>query len=156
MPYTYYMIIYLGADHRGFALKEQLKEVLKNEGYELMDVGAVALTPDDDYADYAQLAAAKVSEAPSSVRAILLCSSGVGMDIVANKFTGVRSVLAISPDHAYAARHDDDVSVLSIAVDFVPADTVMKIVTVFLTTPFGGDERYERRLEKIAVIEGNR
>lgn len=150
------MIIYLGADHRGFAVKEQLKEALKNEGYEVMDVGAAALTPDDDYADYAQPAAAKVSEAPSSARAILLCGSGVGMDVVANKFNGVRSVLAMSPDHAYAARHDDDANVLSIAVDFVPADIIMKIVTVFLTTPFGKDERYERRLQKIAVIEGNR
>jgi RpiB/LacA/LacB family sugar-phosphate isomerase len=150
------MIIYIGADHRGFALKEQLKGILKEEAYEVVDVGAAQLTPGDDYPDYAKLVAAKVSESPSTARGILICGSGSGADIVANKFMNVRSVLGISTDHVYQVRHDDDANVLSIAADFIDPDMVLKMVKIFLSTPLAGDERYARRLQKIAVIEANR
>jgi ribose 5-phosphate isomerase B len=149
------MIIYIGADHRGFALKEQLKPILKGDGYEIVDVGAARLTPDDDYPDYAKSVAERVSEAPSVTRGILICGSGSGADIVANKFLNVRSVLGISPDHVYQVRHDDDANVLSIASDFIDPDAVLKMVKIFLSTPLAGDERYVRRLQKIAVIEAN-
>ena len=150
------MIIYIGADHGGFALKEQLKTVLSGDGYEVVDMGAAALTPDDDYPDYAKLVAAKVSEAPSSARGILICRSGAGVDIVANKFLDVRSALAISTDQVYQARHDDDVNVLSIAVDFTDPEAVLKMIKIFLSTPFATEVKYTRRLQKISVIEANR
>lgn len=147
------MIIYIGADHRGFALKERIKNVLLAEGYQVTDVGAAVLTPDDDYPDYAREVAVNVARNVNESRGILLCGSGFGVDIAANKINGVRSALPMSPDHAYQARHDDDVNVLSIAADFVDEAAALKIVKTFLSTPFAKDERYERRLKKISKME---
>ena len=147
------MLIYIGADHRGFVLKESLKVFLKNEAYEVADVGATQATPDDDYPDYAAIVAGKVSMAPDDARGIVICGSGFGVDIVANKFPRVRSALASSPDHAYQGRHDDDVNVLAIAADFTDEENAEKMVKVFLATPFAKEAKYTRRLEKITEIE---
>jgi ribose 5-phosphate isomerase B len=75
------------------------------------------------------------------------------MDIAANKVKGVRAALAMSPDHIYQGRHDDDVNVLALAADFITPEDAVKMVKVFLTTPFAKEARYARRLEKIAEIE---
>lgn len=147
------MTIYFGADHRGFALKEQLKAALKSDGYSPEDVGAAALAPDDDYPDFAAAVARKVGADPMNARGIVICGSGFGVDIVANKFSGVRAVLATSPDHAYAGRHDDDANVLALAADFTDSGEALRIAKVFLSTPFAKDERYARRIGKIAKIE---
>jgi len=147
------MLIYIGADHRGFALKENLKPVLKNLGYEVADVGAAVLTPDDDYPVYAKLVAEKVSASPADVRGILICGSGFGVDEAENKFPNVRSALASSPDHAYQARHDDDANVLAIAADFINEGIAEKMVKVFLATPFAKEEKYKRRLGEVGEIE---
>jgi RpiB/LacA/LacB family sugar-phosphate isomerase len=147
------MTIYLGADHRGFALKERLKQALANDAYTIADLGAAAVVPDDDYADPAAAVARKVAAAPLESRGIVICGSGFGVDIVANKVKGVRSALAMSPDHAYQGRHDDDVNVLALAADFVDEATALKIAKVFLTTPFAKEDRYARRLEKIGKVE---
>lgn len=147
------MIIYFGADHGGFALKETLRDFVKDAGYEVYDLGAVALNKDDDYPDFGAAVAKKVSEDPERSRGVLLCRSGVGMDVVANKFRSVRSVLGISPDHVYSARHDDSVNVLAIAADTISESDAKKMVQIFLETPFGGDERYMRRLEKVMHVE---
>jgi len=147
------MVIYLGADHRGFNLKELLKSYLKEEGYEVVDLGNSEYKEDDNYPDFGAAVAAKVSLDPPQSRGILLCGSGVGMDIVANKFRNVRSALAISADQIYDARHDDDVNVLCIAADFTSEIDAKKIVEVFLKTPFAKEERFRERLEKISQIE---
>ena len=147
------MTIYIGADHRGFALKERLKESLKEEAYDVIDMGAPQAVPDDDYPVYAAAVARKVAASPLESRGILICGSGFGVDIVANKFDGVRSALAMSPDHAYQGRHDDDVNVLSIPGDFVDDATAVRIIKVFMTTPFAREEKYSRRLAEIAEIE---
>ena len=147
------MIIYIGADHRGFALKGKLIEVLKAGGWEVVDVGAKELDPGDDFPDYASLVAAKVSETPDHVHGIVICGSGFGVDIVANKFKGVRSALSTSPDQAYQGRHDSDANVLALPASFVDEETAVKIMKVFLSTPFGTDERCARRLGKIKAIE---
>ncbi len=147
------MIIYIGADHRGFALKEHLKEFLKSHAYEVEDVGAVSLVPDDDYPTYAKLVAEKVSGAPDDVRGILLCGSGFGMDIAADKLPLVRAALPMSPDHAYQARHDDDANVVVIAADFMEPAMAEKVIQVFLSTPFARDEKYLRRLKEVGEME---
>lgn len=149
------MTIYLGADHRGFNLKERIKAALRDEAYDVEDLGAPSLAPDDDYPDYAAPVAAKVAEgaATDSARGIVICGSGFGVDIVANKFNGVRAGLATSPDHAYQGRHDDNINVLALAADFTDEEAALKIVKLFLTTPFAKDERYSRRLRKIAEVE---
>jgi len=147
------MTIYIGADHRGVNLKERLKRILLDEAYDVVDVGAAQLVSDDDYPDFAAAVGAKVSAAPLEARGIVICGSGFGADIVANKFDGVRSALAMSPDHAYQGRHDDDVNVLALAADFIEETMAIKTMKVFLTTPFAKEERYTRRLEKIGKIE---
>ena len=147
------MVIYFGADHGGFELKGRLMAFVKGMGYETADMGDTAPNPDDDYPDFAAKVAEKVSADPANARGILICRSGAGVDIVANKFKGVRSALATTPDQAYDGRHDDDANVLSLAADFTSPEDAERIVKVFLGTPFGGDARFERRLGKIKEIE---
>lgn len=149
------MTIYIGADHRGFNLKERLKAILKNDGYDMVDAGAAQLAPADDYPDYASAVAEKVSAAPAEARGIVICGSGFGVDIVANKFNGVRAGLALTPDHAYQGRHDDDINVLALAADFVDETAAQNIMKIFLTTPFAKEGKYARRLAKIAKIEAD-
>jgi ribose 5-phosphate isomerase B len=147
------MLIYIGADHRGFALKESLKAALQQEGYEVADVGAHGVVPDDDYPEYAKAVAQGVSSAPTETRGVLVCGSGVGMDVMANKFKDVRSVLAISTDQVYEARHDDDVNVFSVAADFTDPTLAEKMLKIFMTTPFGQDQKYARRLDEMRAGE---
>ncbi len=146
-------MIYFGADHRGFELKERLKVFAKNLGYEVSDLGAGSLVPDDDYSDYAKAVAEKIALDPAVAKGVLVCGGGTGMDISANKVNGIRSVLGISPDHVFAARHDDDANVLSLSSDFIVPEAAEQMTKIFLLTPFGGDERYRRRIEKIHEIE---
>jgi len=150
----HHMVIYFGADHRGFNLKERLKDFLRSEGYEVADMGNARYEESDDYPDFAAKVAKKVSLDTERSRGVLICGSGVGVDVVANKFKNVRSALAISSDQIYSARHDDDVNILSLAADFISEDDAKKLLQVFLATPFSGDERHRRRLDKISAIDG--
>lgn len=149
------MVIYLGADHRGFKLKEFLEEFLKKQGYEVIDAGNGNLDKNDDYPDFAKLTARAVSQDPLNRRGILICGSGAGVDIVANKFDGVRSVLAANVEQAKMSRKDDDTNVLSLAAEFINEDEAEKIVKAWLETPFSKEEKHKRRLEKISEIENN-
>jgi len=146
------MTIYLGADHGGFALKEKLIADLKGKGHEVVDVGNREYDKGDDFPDFAQAVAKGMSGSSADSRGILLCRSGVGMDIVANRYKGIRSVLGISPEHVARSRHDEDTNVLCIAGDFTAEDDIPKMVDAFLSTPFAPEERYLRRLKKIDDI----
>ena len=150
------MLIYIGADHRGFKLKESLKSYLKANGYEAVDVGNLGYDENDDYPDFAFIAARKVSLDPDNSCAILICGSGVGMDVAANKFNNVRSALVLNPDQALASRKDDNSNALSLAADFVSEEDAVKIVFTWLQTSFSGEERHMRRLEKIRQLEINK
>ncbi len=150
------MVIYLGADHRGFQLKEALEIFLKESGYTVNDLGDERYDTNDDYPDFARLVAQKVSADPTNCRGIVICGSGVGVDIVANKFLGVRSALAFSPDQVAMARNDDDVNVVALPADFVDIELAKKIVSVWLQTPVKTEERYRRRLIKLREIDNTR
>lgn len=147
------MLIFIGADHRGFKLKESIKKYLKDKGYEIVDLGNAVYDENDDYPDIAALVAQSVAPDPSERRGILICGSGVGVDIVANKIRGIRSALAINSDQIYASRNDDDTNVLSLAADFIDEENAQKIALTWLKTPFSSEEKYVRRLEKISKIE---
>ena len=154
------MTIYIGADHRGLAFKASISAALKSDGYEVIDVGAIANDPADDYPDFAGAVAEKVSAVEmkepmaSTALGIVICGSGFGADITANKFKGVRAALAMSPEHIRAGRHDDDVNILCLAANFISPETALEIARAFLSTPFNKDiERYVRRLNKITKIE---
>jgi ribose 5-phosphate isomerase B len=147
------MTIYLGADHGGFDLKEKIKAQLLNEAYDVVDCGATSLVPDDDYPDFAKAVGEAVGKNPEMDRGVLICRSGFGMDIAANKFPGIRAALPMSPDHAYQARHDDDANILVLPADFIEEPMALQILSTFLSTPFEREERFRRRLEKIARTE---
>lgn len=146
------MKIYIGADHRGFHLKEELKPWLTQQDHEVVDIGASSLIPGDDYVEYAKRVVGSVSTEEfqhQGGRGILICGSGVGMDIVANRTTRIRCGLGISPNQVRAARHDDDINVLAIAADYMDVETAKAMVKTFLETEFSGEERYVRRLKQI-------
>ena len=147
------MLIYIGADHRGFQLKETLKTYLKGSGYEVVDVGNDQYVAGDDYPDFAALAARKVSLDPENSLGVLICGSGVGVDVTANKFKNVRSALAFNTEQAIAARSDDNTNILSLAADYLNEEDAKKIASAWLKTSFSGEERHNRRLKKIQDIE---
>jgi ribose 5-phosphate isomerase B len=146
------MIIYFGADHRGVNLKNDLLAFVKGLGYEVLDVYPNPI-PEDDYPDVAGAVAKKVAEDPENGRGVVICASGAGMDIAANKVRGIRAALGLGPDQIFDARHDDDVNILALASDFEEAGAAEAIVRVFLNTPFSGEERFQRRIQKIKEIE---
>src|SRR6185295_18844469 len=115
------MKVYIGADHGGFKLKEEIKEWLKEWGYEFLDMGAAKYQSDDDYPDYAWPVAMKVGNEHAAL-GILACRSGQGEAIVANKAKGARAALAWSEKTAYAARNDDDANILCLPADYVTVD----------------------------------
>lgn len=146
------MTIYLGADHRGFELKEKLGNYLKSGGYEAVDLGNDHYDETDDYPDFAYKAALEVGKDPLS-RGILICGSGMGMDVAANKIKGVRATVAYSKEAARHARTNDDINVITLSGDSLEFEEAKEIVDIFLKTEFSGEERHVRRLKKIEEIE---
>ncbi len=146
-------MIYIGADHRGYSLKETLKVYLKELNYVWEDLGAKELIADDDYPDYTLAVAQKIAEDPENNRGILICGSGVGVDITANKIKDIRSALCFDVKQAQASRNDDNANVLSLPADFISEDLAREIIKIWLETPFSGSEHYVRRIEKIKKIE---
>jgi ribose 5-phosphate isomerase B len=148
------MKVYLGADHRGFPLKEEIKSWLEKWDYPHEDMGAYELDESDDYTLYAEKVATIVSH-ERGAKGILVCGSGVGVDVVSNKFDGVRASIGKEPDQVKAGRNDDDMNVLVIAGDYTTEEDAKEMVKVFLETEFDGLVRHERRLEEIKRIEEN-
>ena len=149
------MLIYIGADHRGFQLKESLKKILKERNYEIIDVGNVEYNEADDYPDFARLVALAVSQDPANRRGIVICGSGIGVDMVANKFDGARSALVNNVEQAILSRKDDNANILALAADFINEESAEEILIAWLKEPFSGEEKYKRRIEKISEIENN-
>lgn len=147
-------MIYLGTDHRGFALKEKIKSWLTDWGYQSEDLGNAVYDPADDYPDFAAQVARRVAENPEENKGIVLCGSGIGVDIVANKFKGVRSALIwMNEKFVTMSRQHDDSNVLSLPADFLTEEQAKAIVKTWLETPGATEERHLRRLEKIKAIE---
>ena len=142
-------MLYLGADHRGFRLKEEIKKFLAENKYQFEDMGNFTYDKEDDYTDFAKQVAEKVSENPETDKGILICGSGVGVDITANKFKGVRSALADDIQTAEQSRQHDNTNVLSLPADEVDFELAKKIITVWLETLFSNGEKYKRRIGKI-------
>lgn len=148
--------LYIGADHRGFALKEALKPWLLSQGYELADASSPTYDPADDFPPLAFKVAEAIAIDPLVTRGILLCGSGVGVNIAANKVAHVRASIGINPDMVKKGREDDDMNVLVIAADFQSLEDAKKLITAFLNTPFDESERRVRRLQQIHQYEQHR
>lgn len=147
-------MIYLATDHAGFELKEAIKKFLRKEGYEVKDCGAQTLDPQDDYPDFISKAAEAVSKEPESY-GIILGGSGQGEAIVANKFPNVRASVYYGKleEMPRLTREHNDSNILSLGARFLSVDETLAAVKLFLETPFSGDPRHIRRIEKIKKLE---
>ena len=143
------MKVYIGADHRGFHLKNKIFAYLTKRGFEVVDVGDRELDPNDDFPQFAQAAALKlIDEQDDTDRAILLCGGGQGMAIAANRFRGVRAIVATTAEDARYGRNDNDANVLSLPARILDNNDDQywqDIVDTFLSTEFAGAARYRRR-----------
>jgi ribose 5-phosphate isomerase B len=145
-------MIYLGTDHAGWQLKQEMKGVLEELGLEFQDLGAINLDPDDDYPDYAfKVAEAVVADLGSF--GVLFCGSAQGVCIAANKVRGARAVTASSPEDAAKTREHNDANVLCLSGWHQDAAELGEIITTFVNTPFSGEVRHARRLAKITAYE---
>lgn len=148
------MKIYIGSDHRGYALKEKITQWLFEMKREYEDLGAPSLEPGDDFTKYAEEVASLVAKNEGSC-GILLCGTGVGVEVIANKFDGIRAGIGENVLQVERARSDDDMNILVIASDYTSEKETKAMLIAFLETKFSGKARYERRLEEITKIEEN-
>lgn len=146
-------IIYLGADHNGWQMKNELRDWLTSAGYEVQDLGPEKSDKADDYPDFGFKVAQAVAEKPGRGLGILLCGSGVGMAVAANKVKGVRAALIHDPRIAQAAVHDDDINVLALGASYIDLATAKEVIKRWLETDYAKEERYERRINKIKQYE---
>lgn len=146
------MKIAVGADHAGFRLKERLKQELLAKGHQILDEGTGS-EESTDYPDYARAVAEDVVRGRAD-RGILVCSSGVGMSIAANKVKGIRAALATNPEEVALTRSHNDANVLALGAKFTAAEEAVRLIDVFLSTDFEGG-RHARRIGKIQTIEEN-
>ena len=148
------MKIFSGADHNGFILKQKLIEKLLKLGYDVVDAGDKELDPEDDFPVYATQVAINVLANEQNSRGILICGSGQGMAIAANRHRGVRAVVCWDSEQARLARHDDDANVLALPAYVLKNDVkeAVEIIEKFLNTSFNGAPRYKRRLKELDVL----
>lgn len=144
------MKIAIGSDHAAYELKESIKKMLKEEGHEVLDVGAYS-AQSVDYPNYA-LALAEAVAAKTVNYGIALCGSGIGMSIAANKVRGIRAALACDKERAVLARQHNDANVLAIGARFTAEQAALEMVKVFLETEFEG-QRHENRIRIITEYE---
>jgi ribose 5-phosphate isomerase B len=145
------MKIAIAADHAGFSLKEALRDRLSAAGHDVLDFGAFS-GESTDYPDYAVAVAERVASG-EAVRGILVCSTGIGMSIAANKVAGIRAALGTSDEGVRLTRAHNDANVIALGAKFLSAEDAERLVSIFLTTDFDGGARHAHRIEKISAIE---
>ena len=142
----------MGADHGGFYMKVELLHWLQERGYDVMDVGAYEIDPSDDYPDFADSVAQVVANGQAD-RGILICGSGVGASITANKVPEVRASLCHDTYSAHQGVEHDDMNVLCLGERVIGIELARELVATFLDARFSGEERHQRRLNKLLAIE---
>lgn len=143
------MKIFIGADHNGYELKEKIEEWLKSAGHEVEDVGNQKLDPEDDFPMFGARVATHVLAEPEA-RGILLCGSGQGVCMAANRYKGIRASLVWNESEAKASRNDDDANVLCLpARETTDKNALKRLVEVWLKTPFSGAVRFQRRIKQL-------
>ncbi len=140
-----------GADHGGFHLKQEMVARLRDE-YEVLDFGADSFEPHDDYPDFVVLVAEAVVSGKAQ-RGVIICGSGVGACIAANKMTGIRAGICHDVYSAHQGVEHDDMNVLCLGARVIGTELAAELVAAFLRAHFSGEERHRRRLEKILAIE---
>ena len=145
------MRIVIGADHRGYELKDEIAAALKRDGHEVLDVGTNSADP-VDYPDYARAVGEAIVDGRAE-RGIIVCGSGVGAGIAANKMRGVRAAICHDTYSARQGVEHDDMNVLCLGARVVGDALAMELVKAFLSARFKGEERLRRRLDKVAEME---
>jgi len=148
------MRVIIASDHAGLRLKERVKRYLKRKKIEYEDLGTESFTS-VDYPDYALKVAEKVAK-NKNTKGILVCGTGTGMTIAANKVKGIRAVAAYDAYSAKMSRIDNDTNVLGLRGRFFPFEKIKKIINVWLNTPFSGEKRHKKRIKKIRDYERKR
>lgn len=144
------MRFYIGADHRGFALKKELVPYLESHGYAVTDTGDDHLDPNDDFPQFAaQTVLAVLGSDDAEARGILICGSGQGMCMAANRFKGIRACLSTDAASAQAARREDNSNVLCLPADRLKGHTWQGVVDAWVQTAFEGAPRYIRRIREM-------
>jgi ribose 5-phosphate isomerase B len=146
------MRVGIASDHGGFALKEQIAELLRGAGHEVVDFGAHQLSPQDDYPDYV-IPMANAVAAGKVDRGVALCGSGVGASICANKVAGVRAGLIHDVFSAHQGVEDDDMNVFSLGGKVIGSALAWELIETFLKARFSGAERHRRRVDKVKALE---
>lgn len=146
------MHIYLSSDHGGFAYKELIGKHLAAAGHDVRDLGNTVLDPEDDYPDFI-IPMAEAVAADAGSLGIVLGRSGNGEQIAANKVAGIRAALCLTAEMARKAREHNGAQVLSLGGDYVSEREALAIVDAFVATPFPGEPRHQRRIDKIAAYE---
>jgi len=152
-------MIYLGSDHRGFALKEKLKQLLTEWGCDYEDVGPFEYNKDDDYPDFATAVAKAVAlslsnpSKGSDAKGILICGSGVGVTVVANKIKGIIAGTMFDVEQVKASVSDENANVIGLSSDHSSEEKNIEIVRAFLEAKFSAAERHVRRVAKIHSLE---
>jgi ribose 5-phosphate isomerase B len=149
------MRVYLGSDHAGYELKVHLASHLGTQGYEVVDVGAHAFDPDDDFPAYCLHTGVRVVADPGSL-GVVIGGSGNGEQIAANKVPGVRAALVWNVETAQLSREHNDANVAGVGARMHTLDEATRIVAAFLTTPFSQGERHARRIGQVARYEKTR
>lgn len=145
-------MVALGADHAGFPLKSELLPWMQAQGYQVLDVGAHAVYPDDDYPDYAELVGNTLILGEAG-RGVLVCGSGVGACIAANKLPGIRAGICHDTYTAHQGVEHDDMNLLCLGARVVGIELAKELVGAFLNAQFTGEERHRRRVAKTLAIE---
>jgi len=142
----------VGADHAGFPLKDRMIDVIRAAGHEVVDCGAEKLIPGDDYPDYAERVATAIRENKAD-RGVLICGSGVGASVAANKFNGIRAALCHDTFSAHQGVEDDSMNILCLGARVVGPALAEELVVTFLRARFSEAERHARRLAKVVAFE---
>ena len=148
------MRVAIGADHAGLPLKGPLVEMLRAQGHEVDDLGAHALDPDDDFPDLTRPVAEAVAAARAD-RGVVVCGSGVGASVAANKFVGVRAAVCHDTYSAHQGVEHDDMNVLCLGARIVGEELAKELVSVFIDAEFIEAPKYRRRLDKLLDIEAS-
>ncbi len=146
------MRIAVGGDHNGFTLKNALVALLEEVGHQVLDVGPKSLDPADDYPDFADAVASAVASGQVE-RGILVCGSGVGASVAANKVPGIRAAVCHDIYSAHQGVEHDDMNVLCLGARIIGSEVARELVTAFTSARFSGEPRHKRRLEKVRAME---
>ncbi len=146
------MKVAIGSDHGGFPLKTELAGVLERDGHEIVDLGAHEYDATDDYPDFA-FAVARAVTAGEAERGIVVCGSGVGASVAANKVRGIRAALCHDSYSAHQGVEHDDLNVLCLGARIIGGSLATELVRAFLNAEFSGEERHQRRLNKVLAVE---